>query len=111
MPNIMNIGGGYFITVGDCSKELTGTVTYTPVITTEKTKNPFVPEKIYSNKDARTVVVLWADGEKSKVTCDAQDNFSVELGFAMALTQRIFGGKSEFKKKWWPIISRRIQES
>jgi len=82
-----------------------------PTITTWTTakprKNPDVPEEIHVT--GKTLVVKWSDGTANKVTCDTQDNFSPEIGFAMAYTQHKFGGKSEFKEKWWKIISRRIK--
>jgi hypothetical protein len=70
--------------------------------------HPFVPEAIHANESERIVVVKWEDGTETKVTCDPLDNFSVEIGFMAALTEHLFGGKKQFKSKWWKIISRRI---
>ena len=73
-----------------------------------KKKNAYVPKEIHVNEKLKIVVVKWEDGTESKVTCDNDDVFNVESGFAHALTHKIFGGKKEYKTKWWKIISRRI---
>jgi hypothetical protein len=73
-----------------------------------KDYNPYVPKEIHANESERIVVVKWEDGTETKVTCDPLDNFSVEIGFMAALTEHLFGGKKQFKSKWWKIISRRI---
>lgn len=78
-------------------------------ITEEKKQNPYVPKEIHVNEKLGVMVVKWADDTETKVTCDAQDNFSVDVGFGMALTEHIFGSKREFKEKWWKIIRRRIK--
>ena len=74
-----------------------------------KKNNPYVPLEIHVDEIKQVMVVKWQDGTETKVTCDAQDNFSVDVGFGMAFTEHMFGGKSEFKEKWWEIIQRRIK--
>lgn len=93
-----------------CSPYPSVTFSVTTTGDTEMKKaNPYVPDVIHVNEQEKIMVVKWSDGTENKVTCDDKDNFSVELGFAMALTQKIFYGKSQFKEKWWKIISRRIK--
>jgi hypothetical protein len=74
----------------------------------EQSKNPNVPNEIHVTPDSGVMVVKWDDMEV-KVTCDSLDNFSVDCGFFAALAYRTFGGKKEFKEKWWKIIQRRIK--
>jgi hypothetical protein len=77
--------------------------------TFRKNKNPYVPKEIHVDASKKVMVVKWDDGTETKVTCDPQDNFSVDVGFGMALTEHVFGSKREFKEKWWKIIQRRIK--
>ena len=74
-----------------------------------KHKNPYVPKEIHVDESKKVMVVKWDDGTETKVTCDPQDNFSIDVGFGMAFTEHMFGGKREFKEKWWKIIQRRIK--
>lgn len=79
------------------------------IIIGEKKQHPYVPKEIHVNEEKKVIVVKWADDTETKVTCDVQDNFSVDVGFGMALTEHVFGSKREFKEKWWKIIQRRIK--
>jgi hypothetical protein len=71
-------------------------------------KNPYVPKEIHVNEKLKIVIVKWDDGTETKVTCDDDDTFNVDAGFAQALKYKTFGGKSEFKEKWAKIIYRRV---
>jgi hypothetical protein len=71
--------------------------------------HPCIPVRIDANEKERIVVVTWDDGEKTKVTCDSDDSFSVDAGFAQALKYKIFGGKTQYKEKWLRIIARRVK--
>jgi hypothetical protein len=99
-----------YISIGNQTSPIVGTITTTSTTTSSNVtkQNPYVPLEIHVNRDEKVMVVKWVDGTENKVTCDSEDNFSEEIGFAMALTQKMFGGKREFKEKWWKIISRRI---
>ena len=76
----------------------------------EKEMNTDVPEPvaIYANEEKRTVVVLWDDGETSKVTCGTNDTFSAEAGFFAAFTQKMYGGKPAYKQAFNNMIEKRI---
>ena len=105
-----------FIQIGNQTIPMNGTITWAGTgdwCNCEKkavvAKNPYVPKEIHVDEYAQIIVVKWEDGTETKVTCDVQDNFSVDVGFGMALTEHIFGGKHQFKEKWWKIIQRRIK--
>jgi hypothetical protein len=73
-----------------------------------KPKNPYIPKEILVNEEQKVVVVKWEDDTETKVTCDSDDTFSADAGFSQALKYKIFGGKDEYKEKWWNIISKKI---
>ena len=79
------------------------------IVSAGKPKNPYIPEEIHVNEELKIVVVKWADGTEIKVTCDNDDTFNVDAGFAQALKYKMFGGKTEYKEKWGKIVSRRIR--
>lgn len=91
-----------------CYPNITGLDCTCPECKKQRNKNPYVPAEIHVNKEEKIVVVKWEDGTEIKVTCDNDDSFNVDAGFAQALKYKIFGGKTEYKEKWWKIIGRRI---
>ena len=76
----------------------------------EKEMDTDVPEPvtIFANEEKRTVVVLWDDGDTSKVTCGEHDTFSAEAGFFAAFTQKMYGGKPAYKQAFNNMIEKRI---
>ena len=115
-----------YIQVGDQKIPIDGTVTITStpnwwmsgceerkaLVATKNPyapKNPYVPKEIHVDRFKKVMVVKWEDDTETKVTCDAQDNFSEDVGFMAALTEYVFGSKHQFKEKWWKIIQRRIK--
>ena len=76
----------------------------------KKEKNSYVPNEIHVNEELKIVVVKWDDGTETKVTCDNDDKFNIDTGFAQALKYKLFGGKTEFKEKWSKIIYRRVRK-
>jgi hypothetical protein len=78
----------------------------------EMKKNPYIPKHIYSDPELGVTLVEWEDGEKTKVTCDLNDEYSWEGGYYAALAIKVVadGKKADMKNKWLPIISRRVTE-
>ena len=63
-------------------------------------------EKIYVNIDKRLVIVKWVDGSSTKVKCQPDDDFSVDIGVALAYCYKFFGSKTKFRK----TISEHVKE-
>ncbi len=75
----------------------------------KKTNNPHIPADMYVNEEERYVTFIYSDGTEIKLVCDSEDNFSPVGALAYATMYRVLGGsKTQFKKKWWNIIARRI---
>ena len=53
---------------------------------------------IYVNKTERVVVVRWIDNTTTKVKCQPGDDFSVDIGVALAYCYEVFGSKTKFRK-------------
>jgi hypothetical protein len=66
--------------------------------TKKMNKNPYVPNEIHVNEKEKMMVVKWADGTETKVTCDAQDNFSVDVGYCVALAEHVLVKKAKDSK-------------
>ena len=47
-------------------------------------------DKIWINKEKRTVVIKWKDGVKTKVKCQDGDSFDAEKGIALCYMKRFF---------------------
>ena len=48
-------------------------------------------------------IVLWEDGTKTVVKCQARDTYSKEVGLAMAICKKAFGNKGAYNdvfNKW-----------
>ena len=63
-----------------------------------KSQNPYVPLEIHVDKNKKVMVVKWANGEETKVTCDTKIIFLLDVGFMAALAEHVFGGKNNLKK-------------
>lgn len=50
-------------------------------------------EKIWVNKEKKTVVIKWCDGVKTKVKCQDGDSFDAEKGIALCFMKRFFGNR------------------
>lgn len=53
---------------------------------------------IFVNKTKRLVVVRWIDNTTTKVYCQPNDDFSVDIGVALAYCYKFFGSKTKFRK-------------
>lgn len=53
---------------------------------------------IFVNKEKRLVVVRWKDNTTTKVYCQPGDDFSVDIGVALAYCYKVFGSKTKFRK-------------
>ena len=53
---------------------------------------------IFVNKEKRLVVVRWKDNTTTKVQCQPDDDFSVDIGVALSYCYRFFGSKTKFRK-------------
>lgn len=68
-----------------------------------KDMNLKIKKVIFSNRDT---IILWEDGDKTRVRCQEDEPFDKEKGFAMAVCKKVFGtnnSKSNFNeeiKKW-----------
>ena len=61
---------------------------------------------IIVNKAKRLVVVRWVDNSTTKVQCQPGDDFSVDIGVALAYCYKFFGSKTQFRK----VISEHTKE-
>lgn len=50
------------------------------------------------NQNKRLVVVRWIDNTTTKVVCQPNDDFSVDIGVALAYCYKFFGSKTKFRK-------------
>lgn len=64
----------------------------------------YIENVYYSNG---VTVVIWADGLKTVVRPSGGDSFDPEVGLAMAITQKLFGTRSQFVK----YVAKRVKES
>lgn len=51
----------------------------------------------------RATIVLWNDGTKTVVKCNERDTYDPEKGFAMAISEKVLGSHTGFKRemaKW-----------
>ena len=58
-------------------------------------------EKVIFNEPA--TIIFWNDGTKTVVKCQEGDEYDKEKGFAMCITKKFFGNKSNFNnvmKEW-----------
>lgn len=62
--------------------------------------NPFINPKIPEIKDVifnpPATIVFWADGTKTVVQCQGDDEFDPEKGLAMAISKKMLGNKYEY---------------
>ena len=63
--------------------------------------------------NAPATIVIWADGTKTVVKCQPDDEYNAELGLAMAISKKFLGNKGNFNevfKKWIPETSTTVTE-
>ena len=53
---------------------------------------------VFVNQTKRLVVVRWIDNTTTKVQCQPGDDFSVDIGVALAYCYKFFGSKTRFRK-------------
>jgi hypothetical protein len=70
-----------------------------PVTTKDIDKRTLLPKSV-DVLDDRSITFKWEDGDVITVVCDPEDTFSLDVGYDIALTYKIFGGKREFKDRW-----------
>lgn len=63
-------------------------------------------KRVYVNHTTRIVAVEWIDGTSTKVKCQPDDDFSVDIGVALAYCYKFFGSKTKFRK----VIQEKIKE-
>lgn len=62
-------------------------------------------KQVIFNKEKRTTVVLWSDGQKTIVKCQDGDVFDEEKALALCYMKRVLGNRGSFNetlKKWCP---------
>ena len=63
-------------------------------------------KRIYVNRNTRIIAVQWLDDSKTVVKCQPEDDFSVDVGVALAYCYKFFGSKTKFRK----VIQSHIKE-
>ena len=63
-------------------------------------------KRVYVNRNARIVAAQWIDDSKTVVKCQPEDDFSVDVGVALAYCYKFFGSKTKFRK----VIREHIKE-
>lgn len=61
---------------------------------------PGIKKVIFNNP---ATIILWNDGTKTVVKCNERDTYDPEKGFAMAISEKVLGSYTGFKremKKW-----------
>lgn len=61
-------------------------------------KRPKCDAKVYSNKEKKTTVVIWPDGQKTIVKCQPGDEFDAEKGIAMCFVKKYFNNRGCFNE-------------
>ena len=75
------------------------------VASTTEEERAYVPsiKKVIFNNPA--TIIFWNDGTKTTVKCSDRDEYSEEVGLAMAISKKAFGNKGNFNevfKKYVP---------
>lgn len=55
-------------------------------------------QTIHVNEAKKLMTVVFSDGTHEIVKCSPEDCFDTEIGFALALTRKIFGSKTRVRK-------------
>ena len=55
-------------------------------------------EKVIFNREKNTTVVLWKDGQKTKVKCQDGDTFDEEKALALCYMKRVLGNRGSFNE-------------
>lgn len=78
----------------------------------EKVKNnsylPEIKDVIFNNP---ATIVLWADGTKTVVKCQKEDDYYMEIGLAMCIAKKALGNQGNFNdvfRRWIPTTSKEI---
>ena len=61
---------------------------------------PGIKKVIFNNP---ATIILWNDGTRTVVKCNERDTYDPEMGFAMAISEKVLGSYTGFKremKKW-----------
>lgn len=61
---------------------------------------------VYVNRNAKVIAVQWLDDSRTVVKCQPDDDFSVDVGVALAYCYKFFGSKTKFRK----VIQKHIKE-
>ena len=58
----------------------------------------FSIQTIHVNEAKKIMTVVFSDGTHEIVKCSPEDCFDTEIGFALALTRKLFGSKTQVRK-------------
>ena len=58
----------------------------------------FSIKTIHVNEAKKIMAVVFEDGTKQIVKCSPEDSFDAEIGFALALSRKLFGSKTQVLK-------------
>lgn len=58
----------------------------------------FSIQTIHVNEVKKLMTVVFSDGTHEIVKCSPEDCFDTEIGFALALTRKLFGSKTRVRK-------------
>lgn len=61
-------------------------------------KSGFSIQTIHINEAKKLMTVVFIDGTHEIVKCSPEDCFDTEIGFALALTRKLFGSKTRVRK-------------
>lgn len=82
------------------------TITHARLVNGTKRPDDKIKQVIF-NKEKRTTVVLWYDGQKTIIKCQDGDVFDEEKALALCYMKRVLGNRGSFNetlKKWCPSV-------
>lgn len=84
------------------------TITSATSITAPPVKRPGI-YKVVFNEAKRTTIVIWTDGQKTKLTCAADEAFDREKAIALAFMKHEFGNRGAFNNVLRDLIDSAIE--
>lgn len=85
----MHNGGGFSLDWGTRGKYFSCQWERKPKFVYSKYKCE-IKEVLYGT---RTTIIKWSDGTQTEAVCSPEDNFDKQVGFAIAYTRKMNGGK------------------
>ena len=99
----MRLYDEYFCTSNDnMYKEILNMMGVASTTEEERAYVPSIKKVIFNNP---ATIIFWNDGTKATVKCSDRDEYSEEVGLAMAISKKAFGNKGNFNevfKKYVP---------